>query len=79
MTANPTRNNHNKMINPINTLKRGERDNNGAPSAGSGVWAMAIGSGVTVGVLVSVGAGKIKVIAGNGTSVVVAATVGVSV
>jgi hypothetical protein len=65
------------MTKIANNVMRGENFVNLTLSVGFGVSIFKTGAGVMVARDVLVGAGKIKVMAGNGTSVVVGVSVGV--
>lgn len=78
MITKPAKNNHNKTSKIANTLIRGDRVNNSAPSDGFGISVTVIGLGVFVVVDVLVDAGNINVIAGKGNSVVVGVSDGVA-
>jgi hypothetical protein len=77
MITKPIRNNHKHMTKIANNVMRGEKFVDLTLSVGFEVSIFKTGAGVMVALDVLVGAGKIKVIAGNGTSVVVGVSVNV--
>jgi hypothetical protein len=78
MITKTTKNSHKNMSKIASNRKRGESLASSPLSEGSATTVLAIGVGVVVALEVSIGAGKINVIAGKGTSVVVGVTVGVA-
>jgi hypothetical protein len=76
MITNPLSNSHKKTSMIVKTSKRGDSLEDTPPSVGRVVSASGLDVGVFITINVFVGAGKINVITGNGTSVVVGVSVG---